>query len=244
MRIDSDEGFETLLRGADPVRTEALPDPEGPVAQRVRARAFQRSRRVRMRRLMVIPAVSALVVGGVTAGALAVLGEGEVSNSQSIECIGDDGLQGTVVANNVTSHGPEESCAEMGDLPEADELTACAPRDGQGVVRVYEGGPEVCEEHGEVAYAGPTDEQRRLGEFRLALRERIGQVCPSIEEAKAAINETLDAHQLTGWTITEGGFQEFPQFTSMEGYGERPDPSACFTLGFVEEDRLVVLNYR
>ncbi|UCM89255.1 hypothetical protein [Streptomyces marincola] len=240
----SDAEFDAMLRNADPARDAALPDPEGPEALRIRTRAHLRSRQSKVRRLVVIPAATALVVGGATAGAMAVFGNGEVSHIGTVECYSDSGLQGTVMSYNPTSYGPERACGEMGDLPEGDQLTACAPVDGRGAIRVYEGGEEVCAEHDLVLYSGPTDEQLRLGDISNALYalEMDPHACPSLTETQALLRDVLDEHGLNDWRVVEGTAKDYPS-----GHGQTLGTYAGLEscpqqVTFVEPEQLLVLD--
>jgi hypothetical protein len=252
MLTDNDEKFGALLRGADPVRTEALPDPDGPAALRIRTRAHQRSRRTRMRHLVVIPAATALALGGATAGALTLMGDGHASDSLSASCVLPSCHEIEIQGINAVEEDPTERCRELWNYPSLepgpDQLTACAPRDGQGVVRVYKGSPAVCEEHGEVAYAGPDDEQQRLAQMRTEVRETLGvperisagetqeHDCLPREELEARLQELLADYGLTGWTVTHADPEDVDQMW-MEPY-----ILGCDSVTYNEQDKQVVIG--
>jgi hypothetical protein len=240
----TDEELDALLCGADPVHSEALPDPDGPAALRIRTQARQRSRRSRMRRLVVIPTAAALALGGATAGAMTLFGDGQTSDSMGVECVHPSGARAQIGGLNAAEIVPAEACREFwegsAEGSVTGPLTECAPSDGQGRVRVYAGGPEVCEEQGEIPYAGPSDEQQRLALFRAEVHDRLDALdCPSRPETLAVIDELLDEYELTGWTRTESG-PEDGRTEVWEFFGE----GECFVgLSYVEQDREILVDF-
>ncbi|MGP3969836.1 hypothetical protein [Streptomyces sp. 6N223] len=265
MLTDNDEEFGALLRGADPVRARALPDPDDPAALRIRTQARQRSRRRRIRHLVVIPVVSALAVGGATAAALTLVGDGHVSNTATLECVHPSGAEGSIEGFPIalTAADAEATCrgyweagqnwVDWGDWdggerpgPVEGPLTACAPGDGRGGVRVYAGGPDVCEEHDEVPYVGPSDEQERLAEFVEALPDGLKDLinpedpCPSFPELETRLYDLLAAHDLAGWTVVDAAPPGDGALT-LTYFNE--DGSTCAGLSYQEEERKIFTRY-
>ncbi len=211
MLTDDHDELTTRLRAADPVRAEtaALPDPEGPAGLRILTRAHQRARRGRLRRLVVIPAVAAVVMGGATAGGVSLLrGDGHVADASGVECVEpllDDGVRthGLVVIKDPVAFCRDLWEAFYGFEPVGD-VTACAPADGEGLVRVYVGGREVCETNGAIAYLGPTDEQHRLSAFERDLRYELLEPYPerpSFAEIEAMVEDLLTEYGLDRWSV-------------------------------------------
>ena len=209
MPSDDHDELTTRLRAADPARTATLPDPEGPDGLRILTRARQSARRGRTRRLVVIPVMAAVVMGGATAGGVTLLrGDGHVEDSSGVQCVEP------VFDDGVRTHSPEvindpvEFCRRSWeasyDFEPPGEVTACAPADDEDLVRVYVGGPEVCEEHDEVLYLGPTDEQRRLSRFQRDLRYALLEPYPerpSFAEIATLVEEKLAEHDLARWSV-------------------------------------------
>jgi hypothetical protein len=217
----------------------AAPTRYAPKLCRIRTRAHQRSRLGRMRRLVVIPAASALAVGGATAGALALMGEGHASDSLSVRCVLPSADEFDITGANAVKDDPVELCRDLWNYPDfepgPDQLTACAPRDGQGVVRVYEGGPAVCEEHGEVPYAGPDDEQRRLALLRTEVAKYLDTPrCQPRHELEATLQELLDEYQLAGWTVANAD--------SGGEYVWEPFWSGCGSVAYDEQHKKILLG--
>jgi hypothetical protein len=240
----TDEDLDALLRDTDPVHTEALPDPDGPAALRIRTQARQRSRRGRMRRLVVIPTAAALALGGATAGAMTLFGDGHTTDSMGVECVHPSGARAELGGLNAAEIVPAEACREFwegsaaGSVP--GPLTECAPSDGRGGVRVYAGGPEVCEQQGEIPYAGPSDEQQRFALFRAEAHDRFDALdCPSRPEALAVIDELLDEYELTRWTRTESG----PEDVRAETWDFWEDGECFVGLSYVEQDREILITF-
>lgn len=110
--------------------------------------------------------------------------------------------------------------------------------------QVYEGGREVCEQHGLVLYAGPTDEQQRLGDFKMAVYGLTldPDNCPSFAETRGMLRDLLDEHGLTDWRVVESTAAEYG-LSSMQGVGGYYGDESCHQfLGYVEEERLLVLD--
>ncbi|GAB2910636.1 hypothetical protein [Streptomyces mayteni] len=213
-----DEELEAVLRGSDPARDAALPDPAGPDGLRILTGARRRAGRSRLRRLLVIPTAVAVTVGAATAAVVLATGEGAVVDSTLVRCMAPEGLSyspypaygrydyTTTDFNPVTD---DYSLICASGLYEEDggepalvdvQLTACVNDEGQIVVRP--GGTGVCAENDEVLYVGVTQEQRQLAEFRVALEEttRLGQ-CTPMTELPALADRLQAEHDLSGWTV-------------------------------------------
>ncbi|MFD5316885.1 hypothetical protein [Streptomyces sp. NPDC127098] len=213
-----DEEFETVLRAADPVRDERLPDPEGPAGLRLLTTARRRAGRSRLRRLVVIPTAVAVTVGAATAAVVLATGEGAVTDSTLVRCVAPEGgfqalpeLDPLPYINtdfNAATDDPVEICrgllteasgeSVLADIP----VTPCV--NDEGLIVVRPGATSVCAENDEVRYVGVTEEQRRLAEFRLAVENSIvfgeGECLP-MTELPALVDRLQVEHGLTGWTV-------------------------------------------
>ncbi|TDC67931.1 hypothetical protein [Streptomyces hainanensis] len=212
-----DEELEAVLRGSDPVRDEALPDPEGPDGLRVLTGARRRAGRSRLRRLLVIPSAVAVTMGAATAGVVLATGGGAVVDSTLVRCMApesgyrivpeDDPLPYMNTEFNAATDDLAEVCrwtlieAGSGDSLLADTpVTPCV--DDAGLIIVRPGGTGVCAENDEVLYVGVTEEQQRLAEFRLALDETYRNVeCFPMAEFPAVVDRLRAEHDLSGWTV-------------------------------------------
>ncbi|MEO3750574.1 hypothetical protein [Streptomyces sp. B6B3] len=251
MLIDDRDGLTTRLQAADPVRAEtaALPDPEGPDGLRILTRARQRARRGRMRRLVVIPAVAAVVMGGATAGGVSLLrNDGHVADASGVECVEP------LVDDGVRTHSPEvikdpvEFCLgswkAFYDFEPTGDVTACAPADDRELVRVYVGGREVCEAHGEIVYRGPTDEQRRLARFQDALDRELMRPYPEkprLSEIGAMVEDLLADHDLTNWSVAYGP-EDYPSINGWGCFGGGDGWSFCSA--YDQPGRTVVIGIK
>ncbi|MDT0317874.1 hypothetical protein [Streptomyces millisiae] len=213
-----DEGLETVLRAADPVRDERLPDPEGPAGLRLLTTARRRAGRSRLRRLVVIPTAVAVTVGAATAAVVLATGEGAVTDSTLVRCVAPEGgyrpfadSEPLPYMNTDFNAATDDLAAvcrdvltdETGASVVADtQLTPCV--NGEGLIVVRPGPTAVCAENDEVRYVGVTEEQRRLAEFRLAVENSIGYgegECLPMTELPALVDRLQAEHGLTGWTV-------------------------------------------
>jgi hypothetical protein len=231
----SDDDFDRMLRGGDPVRRMAgLVDPDAPAAARIRTSAFRTWRRSRARRAVLIPAV-AVVLLGATAGTRAWVagdGEGHTLESTSVDCVQSD-MSDAKVPFDIRSETPVEACQrwwqEMFDEPAPVHLVACVDSSVQGSIKVYPGGVEECARHRADPYAGPTEEQRQLARLRADLAERFaGETCVSYSDLRAAIDELFAEHELTGWVT--GHFQT----------AERTPEGPCAEVSYYDEPNRTV----
>jgi hypothetical protein len=239
----SDDDLDRMLRGSDPVgsgRLAGLPDPDDPPAVRMLARARRRLRRQRVRRMALVPAV-AVALAGATAWTQAWIagdGEGHALDSIGLNCNHPSEQWDASVDFDVLSETPVEACQrqwqEMFGVPPPSPLVACVDSGVTGSIEVYRGGPEECARHRSDPYAGPTDEQLRLGQFRSDLADRFAiETCVSYPEFRAVIIELLAEHDLTGWTTEP--------FQTADGPPASEEP--CVDVSYYDEPaRTVVIG--
>src|SRR5882724_7358458 len=84
----TDEELDRMLRESDPVRDTTVVSPDAPAGIQVLARARQRTRRRRTRRLVAVPCVAAALLGATAAtyGWVAGDGKGHSLESTAVDC--------------------------------------------------------------------------------------------------------------------------------------------------------------
>lgn len=231
-QMPADDVIDQMLRDADPLRDVVIPDADSMPARRVLAAAKRhRARNVRRVALVAVAAVVAIGAG------VAARGDGHPRTSSQVVCVFSPLADG-VMNFDVRTDDPVRVCAahwhEFGTprhpAPVPDRLTACVEGSAEGSIKVYAGGPDVCEAHGAVGYVGPTDEQRRFADFLeegKALQENAGGPCMSPDRLHDAVRQLLAKHRLVGWTF---------------GRPNGPEPKCMAVVGFSEPKRLVITN--
>jgi len=233
--------IDEVLAAADPVRAVTLPlsaSPEG-LAVRDRAKGVAPPRARRSRRRLVVGAAVVGVLGATGATVAYGGGDGRAGSSDGLVCVGSESHD-LVMHFDPRTDDPLTACAGEWDqvfgVPAPPVLTACVDDSEQGSIEVRPGPVEVCAEHGDVPYTGPTDEQLRYAAFLddaevLAARaEAEGVACLSYEDLRAALDALLAEHSLSGWIY---GFA-----------GTDPEPGgACARVeGFVDYESLIVVS--
>jgi hypothetical protein len=229
-----------VLVAADPLRDVTLPLPASPeaLAVRDRAKGVPAPSRRSKRRLV----VGAAVVGvlGATGATVAYGGgDGRAASSDGLVCVGS-ASHDLVMRFDPRTDDPLTSCAgeweEAFGVPAPAVLSACVDSSEQGSIEVRPGPVEVCAEHGDVPYTGPTDEQLRYAAFleeaeALGARaEADGITCPTYDDVRAVLDALLAKHGLTGWTYGTTGTDPEP-------------PGDCARVeGFVEYKKLIVVT--
>ena len=221
--------IDQMLRDADPLRDVDLPAADSLPARRVLAGA-KRHRTRTLRRVAIVAAVAVVAVG---AGVAVRRGDGYPGTSGSVDCTAS-ARSDAHIGLDVRTDDPVLLCAqrwqELFSEPAPAPLTACVDSSMQGSIKVYPGGPDVCEAHGAVRYIGPTAEQRRFAAFLEdgeALRDDLGGRCIRPEELRALVRGLLAKHGLAGWTF---------------GRPNSPEPECMMVAGFNEPKRLIITN--
>jgi hypothetical protein len=224
--------IDEMLRDADPLRDTTLPDADSLSARRALTAAKRSKTRI-VRRVAFVAVAAAVAIG---AGVI-TRGDGHPGTSDQVVCVASAMADG-IEHFDVRTDDPVRVCSEhwgeivdpMHPQPVPDRLTACVDSSNEGSIKVYPGGPEVCDAHGAVRYLGPTDEQRRFADFLeegKALREENGDRCISAQQLHAAVRELLAKHHLAGWTF---------------GRPLGPEPMCTAVVGFNEPERMVITN--
>jgi hypothetical protein len=232
----SDDMFDQLLGEADPVRGNDLAQPDDLAATRIRARVGQRSRRLRLHRMIMMPTVTLAVVGG-TAGTYAWVagdGHGHTRDSTTVDCTAS-ARRGGLIAFDATHEDPVQACRrqwrELFGTATPSQLTACVDGSLQGSIKVYPGGPDQCERHRADRYVGPTAQQRRLAAFRADLTAQFGRRgCTSYPKTRELITRLLAEHRLKGWMTRN--------LKTADNPNRREGP--CAEIGHYDEPRRVI----
>ena len=177
--------------------------------------------------------VGAAVVGvlGATGATVAYGGgDGRAGSSDGLVCVGS-GSHDLVMRFDPRTDDPLTACAaeweQVFGVPAPPVLTACVDASEQGSIEVRPGPVEVCAEHGDLPYTGPTDEQLRYAAFLdeaevLGARAEAKDVaCLSYEDLRAALDALLAEHSLPGWTYGFAGTDPRPQGCMRPGGGLR-----------------------
>ena len=235
------ELIDELLTAADPVRSVTLPASASSeaLAVRDRAKGETRQRARRSRRRVVVGAAVVGVLGATGATVAYGGGDGRAGSTDGLVCVESESHD-LVMRFDPRTDDPLTACAgeweQVFGVPAPLVLTACVDASEQGSIEVRPGPVDVCAEHGDVPYTGPTDEQLRYAAFLddaevLAARAEEQDVeCLSYDDLSAGLAALLAKHSLTGWTY---GFT-----------GTDPDPEgACARVeGFVEHEKLIVVS--
>ena len=220
--------IDQILRDADPLRDVPLPAADSLPARRVLAGA-KRHRSRALRRIAIVAVAAVVAVG---AGVAVRRGDGHPGTSGSVDCTAS-ARSDAHISLDLRTDDPALVCAqrwqELFSEPAPAQLTACVDSSAQGSIKVYPGGPDVCEAHGAVRYTGPTAEQRRFAAFLedgKALRDDVGG-CIRPEELRTIVRGLLAKHGLVGWTF---------------GRPNGPEPKCMMVAGFNEPKRLIITN--
>jgi hypothetical protein len=160
--------------------------------------------------------LAVLLTGGLGAVGYAALSS-PARLSSGIECHEDTSLGGSGAIVGVDGRSAIDTCAALwadgklgrGTTAAPARLHACVDPNGGGAVHVFASADAgICGEVGlsESPAAGTSADARRYARFSQGLLARLDKVaCPTPQQARTLVRESLDASGLSGWTTVDAG---------------------------------------